>query len=214
MNIIIAGGSGFIGRPLCRALAENGHQVTVLSRREGEASGPLDQSIRVVGWNGRIGGDWERSLEGTEAVINLAGESVADKRWTPDRKQALRDSRIGTTRLLVQALSRLSRRPTTLIVASGVGYYGPRDATPVTEQAPPGSDFLATLSRDCEHEAMQAERYGLRVVRLRIGIVLGKEGGALPRMALPFRFFLGGPLSPGDQWVSWIHRRDFIGLMR
>lgn len=214
MNIIIAGGSGFIGRPLCRALAEDGYQVTVLSRHPIEASGPLDRSIKSMGWNGRTGGDWERSLEGAEAVINLAGEPIADQRWTRDRKQALRESRIGTTRLLVRAFSHLSRRPTTLIVASGVGYYGPRDSTPVTERTAPGSDFLAILSRDCEHEAMQAEQHGLRVVPLRIGIVLGQDGGALPRMALPFRFFLGGPISPGAQWVSWIHQQDLIGLIR
>jgi hypothetical protein len=152
-------------------------------------------------------------LEGADALINLSGEPIANGRWTAACKQALRESRIGTTRLLVQTLSRLSSKPRTLINASAVGYYGPRDPTPVTEETTPGSDFLANLCVDWEKEARQAEALGLRVVRLRIGIVLDKDGGMLLRMTPPFRYFLGGPISPGHQWISWIHRQDLIGLV-
>ena len=213
MKIVLAGGTGFIGRQLCRSLALHGHHVTVLSRSPEHAHPSLVPAVTLVGWDGATRGPWERTLDSADALINLSGEPIAEGRWTAARKQALRESRIGTTRLLVQTLSRLSSKPRTLINASAIGYYGPRDSTPVTEETPPGSDFLAHLCVDWEQEAMQAEALGLRVVRLRIGLVLGKDGGALLRMALPFRFFLGGPISPGSQWVSWIHRHDLTNLI-
>ncbi len=213
MKIVITGGSGFIGRPLCESLVRDGHQVTVLSRFPGEARYFLEPSITIVGWDGLTRGPWERALDGADAVINLAGENIAKRRWTESRKKELRESRLLTTRLLIQAIAVLSKRPSRMINASAIGYYGPRNSTPITEETPPGSDFLAELCVAWEQEAVQAEAFGLRVVRLRIGLVLGKDGGALPRMVPPFRVFLGGPLSPGDQWISWIHRRDLIGLI-
>ena len=214
MNIVVAGGSGFIGRPLYRALVDGGHHVIVLSRNPRQSASRLDPRITTIAWDGVTCGAWEKALEGTDAILNLAGEPIADKRWTGDRKKVLRESRFGTTRLLIKAISRLATRSRTLINASGVGYYGPGDSTRVTEHAPAGSGFLADLSLSGEREALQAERYDVRVVRLRIGIVLGKDGGALSRMALPYRFFLGGPISPGDQWISWIHHQDLIGLIQ
>ncbi len=214
MKIIVTGGSGFIGRRLCQALLQDQHQVTVLSRSPAATKTRLDSRIAITEWDGRIPGGWEQTLDTTDAIINLTGEAIADKRWTQDRKQALRDSRIGTTRAIVQALSRVSNRPRTLINASAIGYYGPRDATPVTEESQPGSDFLAKLCIDWELQATQAESLGLRVVRLRTGIVLGKDGGVLPRMLPPFYFFLGGPIAPGHQWMSWIHEQDVLGLIR
>src|SRR5712691_4332573 len=214
MKIVVAGGTGFIGRPLCRSLALHGHHVTVLSRSPALAHPSLVSAVTLVEWDGTTRGPWERALEGTDALINLSGEPIAEGRWTAARKQALRESRVGTTRLLVQTLSRLSSKPRILINASAIGYYGPRDSTPVTEEAPPGSDFLADLCVHWEQEAMQAEALGLRVLRLRIGIVLGEDGGVLLRMTAPFRYFLGGPISPGHQWVSWIHRQDLIGLVQ
>lgn len=214
MNILIAGGSGFIGRALCKALIQTNHGVTVLSRSPDAHRGDLPPDVTLLAWDGRSREGWTQELAGFDAVINLSGENIAEKRWTKKRKAELRDSRLLTTRLLVQAMAVLSKRPAILINASAIGYYGPRDATPVTEETPPGSDFLADLCVAWEQEAIQAEALGLRVVRLRIGLVLGEDGGALPRMALPFRFFLGGPISPGSQWVSWIHRQDLIGLIR
>ncbi|HEV8540211.1 MAG TPA: TIGR01777 family oxidoreductase [Nitrospiraceae bacterium] len=213
MRIVVAGATGFIGRPLCRFLVEKGHQVTALSRTPEKSRAHLPPTVAIVGWDGLTTGPWERTLVGADALINLSGEPIAEGRWTAARKQTLRESRIGTTRLLVQALSRLSSKPRTLINASAIGYYGPRDPTPVTEETKPGSDFLAGLCVDWEQEARQAEALGLRVVRLRIGIVLDKDGGVLLRMVPPFRYFLGGPISPGHQWISWIHRQDLIGLV-
>lgn len=214
MNILIAGGSGFIGRALCKALIQTNHGVTVLSRSPDAHRGDLPPDVTLLAWDGRSREGWTQELAGFDAVINLAGENIAEARWTKNRKEELRNSRILTTRLLVQAMAVLSKRPTILINASAIGYYGPRNSTPVTEETPPGSDFLAGLCVAWEHEAIQAEPLGLRVVRFRIGLVLGEDGGALPRMMLPFRFFLGGPISPGSQWVSWIHRQDLIGLIR
>jgi uncharacterized protein len=214
MKIIVVGGSGFIGRPLCQALLRDEHQVTVLSRSAAATKDLLDSRIGVIEWDGRFPGDWEQTLHTADAIINLTGEAIADKRWSQNRKQALRDSRIGTTRAIVQALSGVSTRPRTLINASAIGYYGSRDASPLTEESQPGSDFLAKLCIDWEQEAMQAESLGIRVVRLRTGIVLGKNGGALPRMLPPFYLFLGGPIAPGHQWMSWIHEQDVLGLIR
>lgn len=212
-HIVIAGGTGFIGRPLALFLAQLGHRVTVLSRNPGAAVRHLSLPITTVGWDGRGPGIWTNVLEGADAVINLAGERIAESRWTRARKQLLWDSRIGTTAALVQALSHATARPRVLLNASGIGFYGASTTTCLTEAAPAGAGFLAELSQAWEREAVKAEALGIRVVRMRFGMVLGAEGGALPRMLLPFRLFLGGPIMPGDQWVSWIHRRDLIGLI-
>lgn len=212
MRIVVAGGTGFIGRGLCRTLVNDRHRVTVLSRDPERVTRSLP-AAECVAWDGATPGPWERALDGADAVINLAGTPIADARWTSGRKALLTHSRLGPTRLLVQAISRLTRRPGTLVSASGIGYYGPRGATPLTEEATRGAGFLAELSEAWEREAVQAEPLGVRVVRLRIGMVLGPDGGALPRMLLPFRLFLGGPVSPGDQWVSWIHRDDLTKLI-
>lgn len=213
MKIVLAGGTGFIGGALSRTLAAHGHELCVLSRRPESTCAGTDPAIRLVTWNGRSRGDWERMLDGADAVINLAGEPIADRRWTTARKQALRDSRIGPTRALVDAMAAGGTRPRLLINASGVGFYGPQDAGVMSETSPAGKGFLSELCRVWEQEAQRAESFGSRVVRLRIGMVLGRDGGALSRMALPFRLFLGGPVSPGTQWVSWIHREDLIGLI-
>jgi uncharacterized protein (TIGR01777 family) len=214
MHIVVTGGTGFIGRALACTLSADGHHVTVLSRNRREAVLVLTPDVRIEPWDGQTRGTWERALDEADAVVNLAGSSIAEARWTPDRKRALVESRVGTTRLLVQALARVAARPPTLINASAIGFYGPRDATPVDESTPAGSGFLADLCVAWEREARQAEALGMRMVQLRIGMVLEKDGGALPRMLPPFRAFLGGPISPGHQWMSWIHRQDLIGLIR
>ncbi len=213
MKVVIAGGTGFIGRSLCRTLAQHNHQVTVLTRHPQQAGARLGQAVTTIGWDGFSRGAWERTLEGADAVINLAGESIADARWTADRKEAIRNSRIGSTRILIHAITTLSKRPRALVNASAIGYYGISGDRPLTEDSPPGSGFLADLCVAWEEEAVQAEALGLRVVRLRTGMVLGEDGGALPRMLPPFRMFLGGPISPGSQWVSWIHHADLAGII-
>jgi len=214
MRIVLTGGTGFIGQALCGSLVRDGHQVTVLTRNAGSASHVLGPIVVAVEWNGRDAGAWEQSLEGADAVINLAGAPIGDARWTDARKQLLMDSRVLTTRLLVGAMSRRSSKPGTLINASGIGYYGASDDRVLDESAPRGQGFLADLCLAWEGEARRATEFGTRVILLRTGMVLGLEGGALPKMLLPFKLFAGGPVMPGTQWMSWIHRRDHIGLIQ
>jgi len=214
MKIVIAGGTGFIGRALYTALCEAGHHVILLTRRKGDTRQLPGPTVTAVEWDGRTAGEWVHCLDGSDAVINLAGASIADGRWTDARKQLLTESRILPTRLLVDAISRCSSKPHTLINASGIGYYGAGDDHERTEDAPHGSGFLADLCLAWEQEALRAKEFGVRVVPLRIGMVLGPDGGALAKMLPPFQYFLGGPIMPGTQWVSWVHRRDLIGLIQ
>ncbi len=214
MNIVVTGGTGFVGRALCAALLQGGHTVTVLTRHMGQVLHRPDVHVNSVEWNARDTGPWEQLLERADAVINLVGASIADARWTDVRKQLITDSRVLTTRLLVRALSRSSSKPITFISASGIGYYGVSDDRCLDEGAARGQGFLADLCLAWEAEALRAAEYGARVVILRTGMVLEQDGGALPKMLLPFRLFAGGPIMPGSQWVSWIHRRDHIGLIQ
>jgi len=213
MQIVVTGGTGFIGRPLCASLSQEGHRVTLLTRRKEEAQRSCGSTVTAVEWNGRETGAWERCLEGADAVVNLAGAPIADGRWTDARKRVLAESRVLTTRLLAEAISRRTSKPRTLISASGIGYYGASDDRVLDEGATRGEGFLADLCLAWEAEALRTAEFGVRVVLLRTGMVLELDGGALPKMLLPFRLFMGGPIMPGTQWVSWIHRRDHIGLI-
>jgi uncharacterized protein (TIGR01777 family) len=214
MHFVMTGGTGFIGRSLCASLCQEGHRVTLITRRREDAQRLFGSTVTVVEWNGQETGAWEHCLEDAEAVINLAGAPIADGRWTEARKRLLTESRILTTRLLVAGMSRRSSKPRTLVSASGIGYYGASDDRMLDESAARGRGFLADLCLAWEEEAIRAEEFGVRVVMLRTGMVLEQDGGALPKMLLPFRLFTGGPIMPGTQWVSWIHRRDHIGLTR
>lgn len=214
MNIVVSGGTGFVGRALCTALSHGGHRVCILTRNLGTALQLFGNNMMQIEWNGRDTGLWEQALEGADAVISLAGEPIADARWTIARKQLITDSRVLTTRLLVRALSRQSSKPPIFISASGIGYYGANDDRCLDEGAARGQGFLADLCLAWEAEALRAAEFGARVVILRTGMVLEGDGGALPKMLLPFRLFAGGPIMPGTQWVSWIHRNDHIGLIQ
>jgi uncharacterized protein (TIGR01777 family) len=157
--------------------------------------------------------EWQRAAQDCDAVINLAGEPIAAKRWSPQQKAAIRDSRLGATRRLVDAMRSWPKPPSVFVNASAIGYYGPRGDEQLTEADEAGSGFLADVCRAWEAEAQRAESFGVRVVRMRIGLVLGPGGGALSKMVPPFRWCLGGPLGTGRQWLSWIHRDDVIGLI-
>jgi hypothetical protein len=211
---VVSGGTGFIGRPLCASLCQEGHQVTLLTRRKEETQRSYGTTVRIVEWNGRETGAWEHCIDGADAVINLVGAPIADGRWTDARKRLLTESRVLSTRLLVEAMSRRSFKPRALTSASGIGYYGASDDRVLDEGAAHGQGFLADLCLAWEAEALRAAEFGVRVVMLRTGMVLEQDGGALPKMLLPFRLFAGGPIMPGTQWVSWIHRRDHIGLIQ
>jgi uncharacterized protein len=211
MKLVIAGASGFIGSALCSRLLDKGHVLTLLTRVT-----PRDASTatkRWLHWTPGTPGDWEAGVDGADGVINLAGEPIAAKRWTGDQKQKILTSRIETTNSLVEAIRKAKQKPGFLINASAVGYYGPRGDETVTEEAAAGKDFLSSVCREWEEEAKKAESLGLRVIRVRTGIVLGRGGGALAKMVPPFKFFVGGPLGSGTQWMSWIHLEDEVGLM-
>lgn len=214
MNIVVTGGTGFIGRPLCASLCQEGHRVTLLTRRKDETQRSFGSAITAIEWDGKKAGTWEHCLDGADAVINLAGAPIADGRWTDARKRLLTESRVFATRLLVEALSRCASKPRMLISASGIGYYGASDDRVLDEGAAQGQGFLADLCLTWEAEALRAAEFGVQVATLRTGMVLEQDGGALPKMLLPFRLFAGGPILPGTQWVSWIHRRDHIGLIQ
>jgi uncharacterized protein (TIGR01777 family) len=213
MRIIVTGGTGFIGRALVNELVDKRHSVTVLSRNAVKARTLLPSSATCIDWTPRSEGIWAGVFEGAEAVINLAGEPIAEGRWTEARKRLIRDSRVSVTKAVVDALRRHATRSCVLVNASGIGYYGPSNGISINETVGAGSGFLADLCVEWEREARRAEDFGVRVVRLRLGMVLERDGGALPRLMLPFRLFIGGPVMPGSQWVSWIHRRDLIGLI-
>lgn len=203
MHVLITGGSGFIGRELCKQLFLAGHTATVLTRQPAKAL-PLPG----VRWVATL-----QEAQQVDAVVNLAGEPLAAGRWNTARKQLFRDSRIGTTQKLLSWVESLEQRPRVLVSGSAIGYYGAHDDSALTESAAPGEDFAATLCRDWETEALKARALGLRVCTLRIGIVLGNDGGALAQMLPPFRLGAGGPMGSGKQWMSWVRRSDLVRLI-
>jgi uncharacterized protein (TIGR01777 family) len=207
-RIVISGASGLIGAALATRLAAAGHPVGRMVRgRAGVRPGD-------VAWDPAAGRIDAAALEGAEAVVHLAGESIAFGRWTAAKKRAIRDSRVAGTRLLAEALAGLARPPRVLVSASAVGYYGDRGAEPLTEASPRGQGFLAEVAEAWEAAAEPARRAGLRVVHPRIGMVLAATGGALPRMLTPFRLGLGGVIGDGRQQVSWIALDDLVGALR
>jgi len=214
MKILITGGTGLLGRPLCHQLRQAGHEPLVVSRSAVAARTRLGPGIEVVQWQPGRERLPLKALDGVGALINLAGENIGAGRWTVSRKEAILSSRVDTTRALVEAVRGLSNRPEVLISGSAVGYYGPHGNEELTETAPPGTDFLARVCQAWEEEAYKATQLGMRVVTLRTGIVLSREGGSLSRMVLPFRCYLGGPLGSGKQWLSWVHLDDTLEIIR
>ena len=202
MKIVVAGGTGFIGEPLVQRLMARGHDVAVLTRNPANV-----RSGRAVPWSGVAS-----EVAGAEAVINLAGENVGAGRWTAERKRRIVDSRVGSTRELVEAMRGNPPQRRTFISASAVGYYGPRGDELLDESAPAGEGFLADVVRQWEEAARGAETIA-RVVLLRFGVVLAGDGGALQKMMLPFRLGVGGPIGSGRQWMSWVDREDVFRAM-
>jgi uncharacterized protein (TIGR01777 family) len=209
MNIAITGGTGFIGRRLVRRLIAAGHSIHLLVREARTGFGP---QVQVSVWDALDIEPAPESLAEADAVIHLAGEPIS-QRWTPAAKRRILDSRVEGTRRLVEAIARLKRRPPTLVCASAVGIYGSRGDEILTDASAPGQGFLAEVCQAWEKTAGLAADLGLRVVRLRAGMVLGKDGGALAQMLPPFRWGLGGKLAQGNQWVSWIHVDDLADLL-
>ena len=213
MKIVVAGGSGFLGSALVKRLSDDNHNVVLLTRRPETLTFQAGGSVVVQRWDGKASGPWVQQLEGADGVVNLVGESIGAKRWTSARRALIVGSRVEATKAIVSAIGELKKRPSVLINASAVGYYGNVETGDVTESHPRGNDFLATLSEQWESEAQKAETFGVRVVRLRFGVVLEKDGGALEKMMVPFKLFVGGHLGSGRQWFPWVHRDDVIGAI-
>ena len=211
MRLVVTGATGFIGTVLCARLLQQGHTLTLFTRVSPRDAGTAAK--RWVQWTPGALGEWGAALEGVDGIIHLAGEPIAARKWNDIQRRRIEKSRVDGTNSLVQAIAKAEPKPTFLISASAVGYYGPRGDELITEDSPPGDDFLSAVCRAWEEEAKKAERLGLRVDRLRTGVVLGSGGGALTKMAQPFKFFVGGPLGSGRQWMSWIQLEDHVRLI-
>jgi uncharacterized protein (TIGR01777 family) len=215
MKVLIAGGSGYIGRRLAASLVNDGHTVVVLSRRRQTENSP--GALRYVTWDARTGeGDWVKELSGAQGLVNLAGGNIGSWPWTRRRMADLLSSRLSATAALVEALDRTpaERRPAVLVSASGIDYYGDRADEVITEESLPGDSFLARLSQQWESVAQKAEPLGLRVVRMRTSMVFGRGAPAFNLLSLPVRLFVGGSFGSGRQWFTWIHVDDIVGLYR
>lgn len=210
MRIVIAGGSGFLGTALTHALATSNHDVTILTRQAAPSGAPRRTFVTWV--PDGTAGSWAATLDGADAVINLAGESIAARRWSAAQKRRIRESRLLATQSLTAAIRRSSRPAGVFVSGSAVGYYGDRGDETLTEASPPGRDFLADVARAWEEEAAKVADI-TRVVLIRTGIVLDREGGALQKMLPPFRMFVGGPLGSGRQYMPWIHKADWVRMV-
>jgi len=213
MNVLIFGGTGFVGRNLTEELLAKGYRVYVVTRNPRTAAESLGNKVKVIEWDNISPLTSIYKLQQIDVVINLAGESIGERRWSNSVKQEILGSRIRTTSAIVTAINNRTIQPRILINASAVGYYGPCLDDEITEYEEAGQDFLAQVCRDWENEAYKIQNDLTRVVTIRIGVVLGNEG-ALYKMAMPFKFYMGGPLGSGNQWLSWIHIRDLTSMIR
>lgn len=213
MRVIITGGSGLIGRALARELGGAGHDIVVLTR-DPDRAGRLPPGVRAAKWDGKTAQGWSPLLDADTAIVHLAGESIAEGRWTAEKKRRIRDSRVVSGQAVMDAIREAPARPRVLIQSSAVGYYGPHGDEVIPEDAPPGRDFLAEICKEWEASTAEAEGLGVRRALARTGIVLARDGGALPVMSLPFKMMIGGPIGDGRQWVPWIHIEDEVGALR
>ncbi|HZF08445.1 MAG TPA: TIGR01777 family oxidoreductase [Thermoanaerobaculia bacterium] len=217
MRVVITGGSGLIGAALAHDLGAAGHDVVVLSRDPGKLRS-LPANVRAARWDGESAAGWADLAAGPDtAIVHLAGESIAGGRWTAERKRRISDSRLRSSAAVVQAIEQAASQPRVLLQGSAVGYYGPCGDEEVPEEHPPGDDFLARLCVEWEASTAATpaiDALGVRRAILRTGVVLARDGGALPKMALPFRMRIGGPLGSGRQWLPWIHLADEVGAIR
>jgi uncharacterized protein (TIGR01777 family) len=211
MKVAITGATGFVGRRLVERLQEQGHQPLILTRNPAAAQRAFP-TLEIIAYTPTESGSWQQAIAGCDAVVNLAGEPIAESRWTPKQKQEILNSRQLGTQKIVEAIAQANPKPAVLVNASAIGYYGTSETATFDETSPAGKDFLAEVCQAWEAEAKKVKDAGVRLVILRLGIVLG-NGGALAKMIPPFKLFAGGPLGTGRQWFSWIHRDDLVNLI-
>jgi uncharacterized protein len=211
MKVAVTGGTGFVGTRLVERLQAEGHQVLLLVRNRAKAQARFPQA-EVVEYTAKASGAWQQSISGCDGVVNLAGEPLAT-RWSDSIKKEVLESRTLGTQKIVEAIAQANPKPSVLVNASAVGYYGTSETATFTESSGPGNDYLAQVCQGWEAEAEKVKASGTRLAIIRIGIVLGPDGGVLARMVLPFQVFAGGPLGTGQQWVSWVHREDLVNLI-
>lgn len=216
MKIAITGATGFVGSRLVEKLHKAGEEILVLTQNEDRAKRVFPvtafPNLEIIKYQGKEGGKWQEKIAGCDGVVNLAGQPIAEKRWTAAEKQEILASRQLGTRKIVEAITQANPKPTVLINASAIGYYGTSETETFDESSPAGKDFLAEVCEKWEAEAKKVQGVGVRLVILRLGIVLG-DGGALAKMMTPFKLYAGGPLGNGRQWFSWIHREDVVNLI-
>jgi uncharacterized protein (TIGR01777 family) len=213
MRVIITGGTGLIGRALTDSLVSDGHEVIILSRSPERATG-LPSGARAVRWDARTAEGWGHLADGADVIVNLVGQTIGSWPWTAERKRRIRDSRVHGGQAVVQAVEEAEAKPRVLIQASGISYYGDRGDEMVAEDTAPGDSFLAHVAIEWEDGVSPVESMGVRRASLRSALVLSLEGGAFPLMLLPFRFFVGGTLGSGRQWLPWVHVVDEVRAIR
>jgi len=216
MKVAITGATGFVGSRLVERLHAEGNRILVLTRNPERARKVFPSknfpNVEIVAYTPTESGEWQKSISGCDGVVNLAGESLAEGRWTPERKQAIMDSRKIGTQKIVEAISQANPKPTVLVNPSAIGYYGTSETATFDETSPAGDGFLASVCETWETEAQKVKDLDVRLVILRVGIVLGM-GGAIAIMLPPFKLFAGGPIGSGRQWFSWIDREDLVNLI-
>lgn len=211
-KIIITGATGLIGQQLTIKLTDMGYKITIFTRNPDNAQKKLPNVHKVVKWEYDYVDEWLHELESVDAVIHLAGANLSTKRWNKEYKKLLYDSRIISTKKLIEAIKTVERKPKVFITASAIGYYGNRSDEILTEESEPGKDFLANLCNDWEKEAKNVEQFGVRSVQIRTGLALSRNEGALKQMLPAFKYFIGGPLGNGKQWYSWLHIEDIVNV--
>ena len=211
MKVAITGATGFVGSRLVEELQARGHQPLILTRNR-DAALKAFPKVEAVAYTPTESGSWQEAIAGCDGVVHLAGEPIAESRWTPKQKQEILTSRQLSTRKIVEAIAKANPKPSVLVNASAIGYYGTSETASFDETSPSSNDFLAEVCQAWEAEAQKVKQVGVRLVVLRLGIVLG-DGGALAKMIPPFKLFAGGPLGTGKQWFSWIHRDDLVNLI-
>ncbi len=213
LRVIITGGTGFIGRPLSNRLIEEGFDVVCLTRNVSAAKDRRKNGIRFVEWDGKTAEGWGEYAEGAAAIVNLAGESIGSGRWTEERRKRIFQSRMNAGKAVTDAVASAAQKPEAVIQASAIGIYGNRGEEILDESSGAGQGFLAEVAKNWEESTSKVEALGVRRVVIRSGLVLGSFGGALERLLLPYRFFAGGPMGTGKQWMSWIHIADEVGCI-